>query len=132
MGQGVLRIVEQQVAMLQQRTGRTFAVKHVVVRDPAKHDRQTTTDLEAAVTDPAVDVVIELIGGVEAAGQVVQQALSQGKHVVTANKSLIAERGRELATLAREKGVTLAFEASCGGGVPIVAALQHSYCSRSC
>ena len=125
-GRGVLAILEGQADLIARRTGRRFVARQVVVRDPSKHDRPATTDLDAAVDDPDVQVVIELIGGVEQAGAAVRRALSAGKHVVTANKSLIAAHGRELAQLAAGNDVTLAFEASCGGGIPIVASMQQS------
>jgi len=80
-------------------------------------------DLDRALADPDVAVVAELIGGETAARQVIEKALRAGKHVVTANKALLAHHGPALCALARERGVCLAFEASCGGGIPIVRAL---------
>ena len=77
------------------------------------------------VNDPEVDVVIETIGGFEPAFEVVRQALANGKHVVTANKALIAERGNELFAVAEENSVTLAFESSVAGGIPIIKALRE-------
>ena len=77
------------------------------------------------VNDPEVDIVIETIGGFDPAFEVVLQALVNGKHVVTANKALIAERGNELFTVAQENAVTLAYESSVAGGIPIIKALRE-------
>ena len=88
---------------------------------------RTGTDLTAVATAPDVDVVVELIGGLEPAGALVASALAAGKGVVTANKALLAARGTELAALARAKGVPLAFEAAVAGGIPILRALRESF-----
>ena len=77
------------------------------------------------VNDPDVDIVIETLGGFDPAFEVVRQALANGKHVVTANKALIAERGSELFAVAEENAVTLAFESSVAGGIPIIKALRE-------
>ncbi len=128
-GGGVVDLLTDDRDWLRRRTGVTFDVRHVVVRNPAKADRRpglpVSTDAAAAIADPAVDVVVELIGGTGVAAEHVTAALTAGKPVVTANKSLLAARGPELFALARRKGVPIAFEASCGGGIPIVAALVH-------
>lgn len=86
-----------------------------------------TDELLAVATAPDVDVVVELLGGIDPAGPLVVAALGAGKSVVTANKALLAARGTELARLARDKSVTLAFEASVGGGVPILRAVRESF-----
>jgi homoserine dehydrogenase len=84
-----------------------------------------STDANAAIDDPATGVVIELIGGTGVAGTFVERALRLGKPVVTANKALLAARGRELFALARQKQTAIAFEASAGGGIPIIDALMR-------
>jgi homoserine dehydrogenase len=84
-----------------------------------------TTDAQAAIDDPQVQVVVELIGGTGVAGDLITRALSRGKPVVTANKSLLASRGRELFALAKKHDTAISFEASCGGGIPIIQALSH-------
>lgn len=88
---------------------------------------RTGNDLAAVATASDVDVVVELIGGLEPAGPLVAAALGAGKGVVTANKALLAARGTELAALARAKGVPLAFEAAVAGGIPILRALRESF-----
>lgn len=127
-GRGVVRLVSDADGDLQRRTGTRFDLRHVVVRDASRHKDAAaglplTTDADAAVTDDRVQIVLELIGGVERARELVLKALSAGKHVVTANKALVAAHGPELFQAARQNGVGLAFEASCGGGIPIVGAL---------
>lgn len=125
-GEGVLDILASQRERIAERFGLQFDVRHVVVRDPSKPRRLATkvsTNAEAAIDDPAVNIVIELIGGTTRSGELVERALKAGKPVVTANKSLLAARGADLFALARRSGVPIGFEASCGGGVPIVDAL---------
>src|SRR5262245_38540274 len=127
-GSGVIRIINEQREMLARRTGVTFEIRHVLVRDRSKHaDAGTilplTTDAEAALNDPRVAMVVELIGGVEEARKYVELALRAGTPVVTANKSLLAASGAELFAMARENDTCIAFEASCGGGIPIIQAL---------
>lgn len=85
-----------------------------------------TTDFHEVIEDPEVDLVIELIGGTTFAKEVVIGALQNGKSVVTANKALMASRGEEVMSLAEEKGVEIAFEASVGGAIPIIVPLKHS------
>ncbi|HKK48200.1 MAG TPA: homoserine dehydrogenase [Alkalispirochaeta sp.] len=80
-------------------------------------------DLDAALADATIQVVIELVGGLEFARTLIKNALDAGKHVVTANKALLAHHGPELFAYARERGLTIGFEASCGGGIPIIRAI---------
>ena len=104
----------------------------VVVRDPGK-PRPTIprgshpTDIPAAIHDPQVHVVVELVGGTGWAKQAVLDALAAGKHVVTANKALLAEHGAEVFDAARRHGRAVAFEASVAGGIPIIAALARAW-----
>jgi homoserine dehydrogenase (EC 1.1.1.3) len=86
-------------------------------------------DLPAVALAPDVDVVVELLGGLEPAGSLVESALRAGRSVVTANKLLLAARGTELARLARRTGAALAFEAAVAGGIPILRALRESFVS---
>src|SRR5689334_11988459 len=130
-GTGVARILAEQRDLIARRTGLVFDVRHVVVRDPAKARAgvpaglSVSTDPHAGIDDPRIEIVVELIGGTSVAGELVQRALTRGKPVVTANKSLIAARGRELFALAKKHNTALSFEASCGGGIPIIQALSH-------
>jgi homoserine dehydrogenase len=128
-GSGVARILSEQRDLIARRTGLTFDVRHVVVRDAGKQrgvqNLPYSTDPHAAIDDPHVQIVVELIGGTTVAGELVQRALAKGKPVVTANKSLLAARGRELFSLAKKHETAISFEASCGGGIPIIQALSH-------
>lgn len=128
-GGGVARILAEQRDLIARRTGLAFDVRHVVVRDQAKQRGlgrlPISTDAAAAIDDPSVQIVVELIGGTGVAWDYVRRALAQGKPVVTANKSLLAAKGRELFALAKKHDTAISFEASCGGGVPIVQALTH-------
>lgn len=127
-GGGVVRILTEQAEMLYRRAGLRFEIRHVVVRDPAKQTGPfgklpLTTDAAAAIDDPKTQIVVEVIGGTTTAGTLIERALQLGKPVVTANKSLLAARGPELFGLARKQGTCIAFEASCGGGIPIIDAI---------
>ena len=129
-GRGVLRILDAQGPLLRERAGLLPVVRHVVCRDPAKHkdlkgDFTVSGDAMAAIRDPKVQIVVELAGGIDHAGTYVAEALKAGKHVVTANKALLAHRGPELFTLAKQHKVSIGFEASCGGGIPIIDALTR-------
>ena len=127
-GSGVIKLLTGQSDMLRRRAGLRFDLRHVVVRDARKHAGKlpglpVTTNAEAAIDDPRTNIVIELIGGTTTAGSLVERALRLGKPVVTANKSLLAARGPELFGLARKHEACIAFEASCGGGIPIIDAI---------
>jgi homoserine dehydrogenase len=127
-GSGVVKLLTEQADMLRRRAGLGFEIRHVVVRDTKKHASDSprlplTQNAEAAIDDPKTSIVIELIGGTTTAGTLVERALKLGKPVVTANKSLLAARGPELFGLARKHGACIAFEASCGGGIPIIDAI---------
>jgi homoserine dehydrogenase len=85
-----------------------------------------TTDLEAIVTDPEVDIVVEVLGGLEPARSLILKAIAQGKHVVTANKAVIARYGAEIFTAAEETGAYVLLEAAVGGGIPVIQPLKQS------
>ena len=132
-GSGLLIILGRNADWIRRRLGRTIQVAKVLVRDPAKPRAVTldpgtalVTDPDALVNDPDIDIVVELMGGIEAAYSLIHKALSAGKHVVTANKALLAARGPELFALAAQKGLGLYYEASCAGAVPIVETLKQS------
>jgi homoserine dehydrogenase len=127
-GAGVAAILVQQNALLRRRTGLNLLLRHVAELDRKKQTvpgLPYTTDAAAAIDDPRTDIVVELIGGVGAAADLIQRSLRLGKPVVTANKSLLAQRGAELFTLAKRQGTCIAFEASCAGGIPVINALTH-------
>ena len=128
-GGGVLKILHEQADLLHRRSGVRFDVRHVVVRDTTKTRNlpagvKVSTDPAAAIDDAKVQVVVELMGGLGASTPI-ERALKLGKPVVTANKSLLAARGAELFALARKHGTAISFEASCGGGIPIIQSIAR-------
>jgi homoserine dehydrogenase len=131
-GGGVTKILLRHKDRLAQRAGRPLVLRRVVVRDPNKSRDPAvprdllSTDIPAAISDPSVQVVAELIGGTTTARKVVLDALAAGKHVVTANKALLAEHGHEVFEAARQAGRAVCFEAAVAGGVPIIRALGES------
>ena len=131
-GGGVAEILLRHHDRLARRAGRALALRRVVVRDPNKErtpqlpHELVSTDVAAAINDPAVHVVVELIGGITTAKSVVLDALAAGKHVVTANKALLANAGHEVFEAARMAERAVCFEAAVAGGVPIIRALGES------
>lgn len=129
-GGGVAKILTEERHLIEHRTGVSFELRHVVTLDADErradfHHLPLTKDAKGAIADPATDVVIELMGGIGFANEAMRDALSRGKSVVTANKSLLATHGRELFALARQNNAAIAFEASCGGGIPIIGSLLN-------
>lgn len=122
-------LLTQDAKRLTRSTGRFIALTRIVDVDfsHARHlglnENLYETDIDAVLADESIRIVVELIGGTTTARDVIKRALEAGKHVVTANKALLAHYGTELMATARNNGVTLSFEASCGGGIPIVRAL---------
>jgi homoserine dehydrogenase len=131
-GSGVAHLLLDQPERLTARAGRPLVLRRIVVRDPARRRPLAvprdllTTDLAAVLGDPAIEVAVELVGGVDWARRAVRDLLAAGKDVVTANKALLAEYGAEIFDTARRHGRAVAFEASVAGGVPIIAALAQS------
>ncbi len=131
-GAAFVRLVEQQGATIQLRTGIRLEVVSVAVRNMSR-DRDVqlsegllTRDAHAVVADPNIDLIVEVIGGIEPARELITAALAAGKPVVTANKELLANVGAELYAAADAAGVDLLFEAAVAGGVPVIRALRES------
>jgi homoserine dehydrogenase len=131
-GGGVAKLLLEQRERLASRAGRELILRRVVVRDPSRQRavalprEMVSTDIAAAINDPKIDVIVELIGGIETARSAVLAAFEAGKHVVTANKALLALHGPEIYAAAHRAGRAIAFEASVAGGVPIIAAINQS------
>ncbi len=131
-GTGILRLLQDQAELLAERCGRRLVVTAVSARD-RRRDRGVQLsavrwyeDASAMAADPEIDVVVELIGGSDGiAARVVETALAHGKHVVTANKALIAHHGARLAALAEAQDRALSFEAAVAGGIPIIKTLRE-------
>ena len=130
-GASVWRRLASQAGLLQQRTGTIVRVMQVAVRrlerarDVGVPDSLVVNDWRAVATNPGLDVVVELMGGTTDAFEFISLALQNGKHVITANKALLAERGAELFQTALKHQRHLLFEASVGGGIPIIRALRE-------
>lgn len=130
-GTGVAKILLTQKELLKTRSSLTFNLKSIadinwnVKRDLNLEGIRCLTDADQVLNDPEIDIVVETIGGYEPAFSFICRALRNRKHVVTANKALIATRGRELFKIAKENGVDLLFEASVGGGIPIIKGLRE-------
>jgi homoserine dehydrogenase len=129
-GGGVAAILLDESQEISRKVGLPVNLKKILVRDPNKpRDTNFSSDLittnpEDVLADPSIKIVVEVIGGTEPAVQYLRDALSAGKHVVTANKEMMAKFGPELLDLARQNRVNLLFEASVGGGIPIVGSLM--------
>jgi homoserine dehydrogenase len=130
-GGGVWKVLTRNAEEIARRGGRRIEVAAVAVRDTEKARRlvgdqvRITQDGMDLVRDPDIDIVVELIGGDTLAREWVLEAIAQGKHVVTANKALLAEHGNEIFSAAHEKGVMVAFEAAVAGGIPIIKAIRE-------
>ena len=130
-GRGLIDVLSRNRSEITRRAGRDILVVRVGARDVAKArrvvgpDLPVDTDLMAVATDPSIDIVVELIGGTTDAKTLVLAAIGAGKHVVTANKALLALHGNEIFEAARAKGVMVAFEAAVAGGIPIIKALRE-------
>ena len=134
-GSGVVEIILKNAALIEKRTGVRLVLRRVCDKnfDRAKQlglpKEIFTSDYKELLADKSVSVVVELIGGYEPAHTVIVDAISAGKHVVTANKAVIAKFGHEIFELAQKKGVNILFEAAVGGCIPIIRTIEESYSS---
>ena len=136
-GKGVVKTLLSKKKMLEERTG--LSVKLVKIADKDLRARENvrvprkllTKNVDSVIKDRSIDIIVELIGGIRPAKDIILKALSLGKHVVTANKALLAEYGKELFTAASRFRANLGFEASVGGGIPVIAALKNSLVSNN-
>jgi homoserine dehydrogenase len=131
-GTGAFRILQENAELIRNRVGVPIEVTKIAVRD-AKRDRgiaipagMLTKNPAEIIDDPNIDIVAELIGGYEPAKELILAAIARGKHVVTANKALLAAHGAEIDEAARRAGVSIGFEASVGGGIPVIKALKEA------
>ena len=130
-GGGTFNVLTRNAEEITRRAGRPIEITVVADKDVARAKELTggkvkvTDDAFAVVTDPNVDIVIELIGGYGIAKELVLKAIENGKHVITANKALLAVHGTEIFAKAQEKGVMVAFEAAVAGGIPIIKAVRE-------
>ncbi|MGA1288919.1 MAG: homoserine dehydrogenase [Rubrivivax sp.] len=130
-GSGTFRVLQRNQAEIRRRAGRGIEIAVVADLDVERargivgDATRVVSDARAVIADPSIDVVVELIGGYGIARALVLEAIAAGKHVVTANKALLAVHGSEIFAAARDKGVVVAFEAAVAGGIPIIKALRE-------
>ncbi|MFQ6028650.1 MAG: homoserine dehydrogenase [Dehalococcoidia bacterium] len=130
-GGGVAATLLERSEIISSKIGNPIKLKKILVRDPGKirdpgiPGELITTNPEEILADPDIQIMVEVIGGTQPAAQYLKDALSSGKHVVTANKEVMAQNGPELLVLAQRSRVNLLFEASVGGGIPIVGCLMN-------
>ncbi len=135
-GAGTVEILQRNGGLIERRLGVPFEVVRAADLDPARAKRLElgpgvfTTNAAEVVADPAVQVVVELIGGIEPARTLILAAMRNGKHVVTANKALLATHWEELVTTAEEKRCSFGFEGSVGGGIPIIHTIRRGLVSN--
>lgn len=134
-GGGVVQLLRANASYIEARVGVPIDIVRVLVRDPNKErvpelDRsRITTDPAAVIGDASIDVIVEVMGGVDPARELLATAIESGKQVVTANKMLLALHGGELLERARSRGVDVAFEGAVGGGIPVIRVLRDSLAS---
>lgn len=128
-GEGTYRMIRDNADSILAKTAARVEIVKIGVRDPGKPRSLPadlfTTDLESIADDPTIDVVLELMGGEHPAAEIVERCLDSRKHVVTANKELLAKHGPRLVNKAKSLGLDLHFEAAVGGGIPVVQPLKH-------
>ena len=130
-GGGTLTVLRRNSAEITRRAGREIRVTMAAVRNLKKAagfaaaDMQLTDNPFAIIDNPEIDIVVEMMGGVTLAKELILMAIARGKHVVTANKALIAKHGTEIFAAAQKQGVMVAFEAAVGGGIPIIKAIRE-------
>lgn len=128
-GSGTFNVLARNGEVIAARAGCPIAVEHVGARRDTDacdtSDVRVSRDVMAVADDPTVDILVELIGGITTARELILRAIRNGKHVVTANKALIAQHGNEIFAAAREQGVSVAFEAAVAGGIPIIKAIRE-------
>ena len=136
-GSGVFNVLKRNQHEILRRAGRGIEITMVADLDTARAQSlvgpgvQVVNDARAVIANPEIDIVVELIGGYGIARQLVMEAIEAGKHVVTANKALVAVHGTEIFAAAHRKGVMVAFEAAVAGGIPIIKALREGLTANS-
>ncbi|MRA02603.1 homoserine dehydrogenase [Acinetobacter lwoffii] len=129
-GGGALKLLKENAAEIKRRTGREIEITHVGIRRPRPdldlpESVKQSADLMDIVRQPDVDVVVEVMGGIHPAFEIIMEAMKHGKHIVTANKALLAEHGNELFKAAEDNAVQIAYEAAVAGGIPIIKVIRE-------
>ncbi len=132
-GTGVVKLLQKNAALIRQRLGAQLVLKRIAdlditsPRDVSVPNNVLTTNAAQVTDDPEIAIVIELIGGIQPAKKYIMRALKNGKHVVTANKALLAQCGADIFSVAATHGVDVAFEGSVGGGIPIIRTVREGF-----
>ncbi len=135
-GSGVIKVLEENREVIEAKLGFPLELKWVCdidferKRPVSLEPYKKTTNYQDIINDPEVDIVIELVGGINPAKDIILNAIKAKKHIVTANKALLAEEGLEILESAKELGVDIGFEASVAGGIPIVKAIKEGLCAN--
>ena len=129
-GTGVIEVLENNNDLIYRKTGKEINIKKILVNDlnkerPLKVNDKLTVDAEEILNDDKIQIIVELIGGFDTAYNYIKKALENKKHVITANKDVISRCGKELLQIAKRNNVNLLFEASVGGGIPIIRPLRY-------
>jgi homoserine dehydrogenase len=130
-GSAVVKILREKKELLAQRVGSIINIKRICDKDTSPRRSVSiekgllTRSAEELINDPQIDIIIELMGGIHPAKEYILAALKKGKHVITANKALLSQEGKELFTYARDRGKNIYFEASVGAGIPIIKSLRE-------
>jgi len=130
-GSGTVKILIENKELIKERTNLEINIKKIATRNTSKErqikvpSEMLTSNVNSLINDPEIDIIVELIGGIHPAKEFIMEAISQGKHIVTANKALLATEGDEIFSLAQQKKVEIGFEASVAGGIPIIKVLRE-------
>ena len=130
-GNGVAKILEEKKELLRKKSGVEINLKKVFTRTWNKEfpfplkEEQKAKSLDEILEDNDIDIVVELTGGIDFPYSLMEKAIDKGKHIVTANKALLAEKGKDIFSLAEEKGIRIGYEAAVAGGIPIIRALRE-------
>lgn len=132
-GSGVAKVLKSKRAFLREKSGVDITISRICDKDlrtrrPLKVDKKLLTkSIPKVLYDPKINIIVELIGGIRPAKEIILEALREGKHVVTANKALLSESGYQIFNLANALGLAIGFEASVGGGIPIIKSLKEGF-----
>ena len=132
-GTGVIKSLANKASFIKTKRGISADIVRIVDKDLKRRrtikvsKKKLSRDVDKVLDDPGIDIVVELIGGIHPAKEFVIRALKNGKHVVTANKALLADSGKEIFKIARENGATVRFEGSVGGGIPVIKVLSEDF-----
>ncbi|NPA53252.1 MAG: homoserine dehydrogenase [Aquificae bacterium] len=130
-GNGVAKILEEKKDLLRKKSGIEINLKKVFTRNWNKEfpyplpEEKKAKNLDEILEDKDIDIIVELTGGIDFPLKLITEAINKGKHIVTANKALLAEKGKEVFSLAEEKGIRIGYEAAVAGGIPIIRALRE-------